>query len=174
MWIAISVRLPAGPVAVAAVKRTDVVKRRLSRAGALCRGFPTSAAATTAVEFGIVAPFLFAILFGMIGFGTQYAARIALVYAASEGGRAAVGGLSNHEREILGRAAINSSLTAFSPLVDVNKANVDFVFTQESNDEKVSITITYSDTRFAHLPFIPDLTTLTPVTVDYYVTDPSG
>jgi Flp pilus assembly protein TadG len=150
------------------------MKRCPSRAGALCRAFPFDKAATTAVEFGIVAPFLFAILFGLIGFGTQYAARIALTYAASEGGRAAVAGLNDAERESLARAAINNSLTALSPLVDPSKAVVSFDTSQESADEKITITIAYSDTRFAHLPFLPDLTSLAPVSVDYYVVDPTG
>lgn len=150
------------------------MRRIYSGAGPLCRGFSHSVSATTAVEFGIVAPLLFAILFGLIGFGTQFATRIALTYAASEGGRAAVGGLTDSERENLARAAINDSLTALSPLVDVGKAVVSFDATQESSDHKIAITIAYSDTRFAHLPFIPDLTSLAPITVDYYVTDPSG
>ena len=47
-------------------------------AGAL--GFLHGSAATTAVEFGIVAPLLFAIMFGLIGFGTQFATRIALTH----------------------------------------------------------------------------------------------
>lgn len=141
-------------------------------AGAL--GFLHGSAATTAVEFGIVAPLLFAIMFGLIGFGTQFATRIALTYAASEGGRAAVGGLTDAERESLARGAIADTLTALSPLVDVAKATVTFDTSQESTDQKIAITIAYSDTRFAHLPFIPDLTALNPVTVDYYVTDPSG
>jgi Flp pilus assembly protein TadG len=152
----------------------DGMRRFLSSAGAAWRGFLSSKFATTAVEFGIIAPFLFAILFGLIGFGTQYAARIALTYAASEGGRAAVGGLTDAERESLARAAIQDSLTALSPLIDVSKTVVSFDASQESSDHKIAITIAYSDTRFAHLPFIPDLTSLAPVTVDYYVTDPSG
>ena len=158
----------------AAVNRVAVMKRRLFHAGPLRVGFPQNEAATTAVEFGIIAPFLFAILFGLIGFGTHYAARIALTHAASEGGRAAVGGLTDGERESLARAAINDSLTALSPLIDVSKAVVSFDTSQESSDRKIAITIAYSDGRFAHLPFIPDLTSLAPVTVDYYVTDPSG
>jgi Flp pilus assembly protein TadG len=150
------------------------MKLRSPRAGSPCRGFMRSRTATTAVEFGIVAPFLFAILFGMIGFGIQYAARIALTYAASEGGRAAVAGLTDAERESLARTAINNTLTALSPLVDPSKAIVTFDTSLESSDEKISISIAYSDARFAHLPFIPDLTSLNPVAVDYYVVDPSG
>jgi Flp pilus assembly protein TadG len=138
------------------------------------RGFRRSVAATTAVEFGIVAPLLFAILFGMIGFGTQFATRIALTYAASEGGRAAVSGLSDTERESLALSAINNTLTALSPLVEVGNAVVSFDTSQESTDEKIAITIAYTDTRFANLPFLPNMTALAPITVDYYVTDPSS
>ena len=38
----------------------------------------------------------------------------------------------------------------------------------------VSVTIAYSDTRFAQMPFMPNLSSLSPVQVSYYVTDPSG
>src|SRR5262249_13062672 len=147
---------------------------RRDRVLAEASGFLHGSTATTAVEFGIVAPLLFAIMFGLIGFGTQFATRIALTYAASEGGRAAVGGLTDGEPESLARAAITDPLTALSPLVNVAEATVTFDTSQEASDQKIAITIAYSDTRFAHLPFIPDLTTLDPVTVDYYVTDPSG
>jgi len=68
--------------------------------------------ATTAVEFGIVAPLLFAVMFGILAFGLQFATRLAVTYAATEGGRAAVGGLSDTERESLARAAITRALTA--------------------------------------------------------------
>jgi len=150
------------------------MKRRLSHAGSLWRGVLHGTAATTAVEFGVVAPLLFAILFGLIGFGDKYATRIALTYAAAEGGRAAIGGLTDAERESLARTAIANSLTALSPLVDPGDAVVTVDLSQESADQKISISIAYNDTRFAHLPFLPDLTALAPVTVDYYVTDPSG
>jgi Flp pilus assembly protein TadG len=130
--------------------------------------------ATTAVEFGIVAPLLFAVMFGILAFGIQFATRIAVTYAATEGGRAAVGGLSDSERESLARAAINRALTALSPLVDPSKAAVNVVQASVSNDRKIDISITYNDARFASLPFVPDFSTLNPVTVEYYVTDPSG
>jgi Flp pilus assembly protein TadG len=130
--------------------------------------------ATSAVEFAVVAPLLFAVLFGILGFGVQYATRIALVYAASEGGRAAVTGLTDTERTSLATSAVSNTLTALSPLVDPNKARVTVNLAQESSDEKVSISIAYSDTRFANLPFLPDLSNLAPISVNYYVTDPSG
>lgn len=136
--------------------------------------FRDANAGTTAVEFAIVAPLLFGIMFGIIGFGLQYATRIALTYAASEGGRAAVAGLSDVERESLARTAIANTLATLSPLVDATKATVSVDLTEEASDRKIAIGIAYSDARFAKLPFIPDFTTLNPVTVSYYVTDPSG
>lgn len=143
-------------------------------AGRSMNRFPQDETATTAVEFAIVAPFLFAILFGIIGFGVQFATRVALTYAATEGGRAAVSGLSDTERDSLARTAISNTLTALSPLVIASKATITVDMTAEASDEKIAISIAYSDTRFANLPFIPDLTSLAPVTVTYYVTDPSG
>lgn len=129
--------------------------------------------ATTAIEFAIIAPLLFAILFGIVGFGVQYARRIALTYAATEGGQAAVAGLSDQERSSLAQNAVTNTLNALAPLVDPSKALVSVDFSQEASDEQVAITISYSDNRLAELPFLPNLSNLKPVTVDFYVTDPS-
>jgi Flp pilus assembly protein TadG len=113
-------------------------------------------------------------MFGIMGFGLQFATRIALTYAATEGGRAAVAGLDDAERESLARAAIIKALTALTPLVDVGKASISFDSTDEPTDQKIDIGITYNDTRFATLPFVPSFNSQSPVTVTYYVTDPSG
>jgi len=145
-----------------------------SRTGGACRRWRGNDRGTTAVEFGIVAPLLFAVMFGILAFGIQFATRIAVTYAATEGGRAAVGGLDDTERESLARAAITRVLTTLSPLVDPAEAAVTVVQVDVASDHKIDIRITYNDTRFASLPFVPDLSTLNPVTVEYYVTDPSG
>jgi Flp pilus assembly protein TadG len=150
------------------------MRRTSSAAGKPCRRFPDDDRATTAVEFAIVMPLLFAVMFGLIGFGVQFATRIALTYAATEGGRAAVAGLDDSERQSLAETAIANTLSALSPLVDSSKADVTVDLSQESSDEKITISIAYSDDRFATLPFLPDFTSLNPVTVAYYVTDPSG
>ncbi|HEY4266494.1 MAG TPA: TadE/TadG family type IV pilus assembly protein [Micropepsaceae bacterium] len=138
------------------------------------RGFRQNCRATTAVEFAIIAPFLFAIMFGIIGFGMQFATRIALTYAATEGGRAAVAGLTDDEREALARGAINKALTALDPLIKLGYATISFDMTAEATDQKIDIGIAYNDTRFAVLPFVPNFNNQAPVTVSYYVTDPSG
>jgi Flp pilus assembly protein TadG len=129
---------------------------------------------TVSIEFAILVPVFLAILFGIIVFGIQYATRIALTYAASEGGRAAVAGLSDDERKLLANAAISDALTALSPLVDPAKATVSVDLSDESSGEEVTISIAYNDVRFAALPFVPQLGNLAPVTVSYFVTDPSG
>jgi Flp pilus assembly protein TadG len=129
---------------------------------------------TVSIEFAILVPVFLAILFGIIVFGVQYATRIALTYAASEGGRAAVAGLSDDERKLLANAAITDALTALSPLVDPAKATVSVDLSDESSGEEVTISIAYNDVRFAALPFVPQLGNLAPVTVSYFVTDPSG
>jgi Flp pilus assembly protein TadG len=139
----------------------------------LCRRFGNDGHATTAIEFAIIAPLLFAILFGIVGFGVQYATRIALTYAAAEGGRAAVAGLDDADRISLAETAISNTLAALSPLINSSNASVSVNLSEETSDEEISITIAYSDTRFAELPFLPNLANLNPVTVDYYVTDPS-
>lgn len=83
-------------------------------------------------------------------------------------------GLDDSERQSLAETAIANTLSALSPLVDSSKAAVTVDLSQESSDEKITISIAYSDDRFATLPFLPDFTSLNPVTVAYYVTDPSG
>jgi Flp pilus assembly protein TadG len=139
-----------------------------------CRRLPDDICGTISVEFALLAPVLFAIMFGILGFGMQYSTRIALTYAASEGGRAAVAGLSDNERETLARNAIENTLKALSPLVDATKAQVSFQMVADQNNTEVDISIAYNDTRFAQIPFLPDFSNLAPVSVSYFITDPSG
>lgn len=140
----------------------------------VCRHLPGNTAGTVSIEFAILIPIFLAILFGIIVFGTQYATRIALTYAAAEGGRAAVAGLDSDERKTLAKQAISNALNALDPLVDPDEAVVTVDLAQAGQQEQITISIAYSDNRFATLPFVPSLNNLSPVTVNYYVTDPSG
>lgn len=141
---------------------------------------PGDSRGTVSIEFAILLPVFLAILFGIIVFGIQYTTRIALTYAASEGGRAAVAGLTDDERKILATTAIENTLNAFAPLVNPAKAIIPPPVIKPANlpngmsGEEIFISITYNDTRFAALPFVPQLGNLAPVTVSYFVTDPSG
>jgi Flp pilus assembly protein TadG len=129
--------------------------------------------ATVSIEFAILAPVFFAIMFGVVMFGAEYATRIALTYAAAEGGRAAVSGLSDSERESLATTAIQDTLNAFSPLIESANAVITVNTASESSSEEITISIAYTDDRFANLPFVPQMSSLPPVTVSYFVTDPS-
>ncbi len=50
----------------------------LAALGRTAHAFAVEQRATTAVEFAVIAPLFFAILFGVIVFGLQYSTRIAV------------------------------------------------------------------------------------------------
>lgn len=126
------------------------------------------------IEFAVLLPVFLALLFGMIVFGIQYSVRIALTYAAAEGGRAAVAGLDDPERQALALAAVQRTLQSLAPLVDPAEADIQIAFAAEGNGEEITVNIGYSDNRFARLPFVPTVEGLSPVSVTYLVTDPLG
>jgi Flp pilus assembly protein TadG len=126
------------------------------------------------IEFAVLLPVFLALLFGMIVFGIQYSVRIALTYAAAEGGRAAVAGLDDPERQALALAAVQRTLQSLAPLVDPAEADIQIAFAAEGDGEEITVNIGYNDNRFARLPFVPAIEGLSPVSVTYLVTDPLG
>ena len=126
------------------------------------------------IEFAVLLRVFLALLFGMIVFGIQYSVRIALTYAAAEGGRAAVAGLDDPERQALALAAVQRTLQSLAPLVDPDEADIQIAFAAEDDGEEITVNIGYSDNRFARLPFVPAVEGLSPVSVTYLVTDPLG
>lgn len=141
---------------------------------ALFRRLHVHIGGSVSIEFAVLLPVLLALLFGVIVFGVQYSARIALTYAAAEGGRAAVAGLDDSERQALALAAVQRTLQSLSPLIDPLKAQAQVVFADQADGEQITVSIAYSDTRFARLPFVPTLDGLAPVAVSYLVADPQG
>lgn len=132
------------------------------------------ASGTVSIEFAVLFPIFLALLFGVIVFGAQYSVRIALTYAAAEGGRAAMAGLDDAERRMLASAAVQGTLESLAPLVDPAEADIQIAFANQDDGEEITVSIGYSDHRFARLPFVPSLEGLAPVTVRYLVTDPLG
>jgi len=130
---------------------------------------------TVAVEFAFVLVMLLTILFGIIAFGFQFAARVALSYAVAEGGRAAMVGLSSTERQSLANSAVVQVLTNLSPLIDPTRATI-AVTSQgmTANGEAIKVSIVYSDSRFNLFPFLPNLNTASAVQTTFFVADPSG
>lgn len=147
--------------------------------GGIARAAPRLVAdekGTAAIEFAMVASVFLMLLFGIMAFGFQFATRIALSYAVAEGGRAAVAGIDFAEQKQLGEAAMIHALNAYSPLIDPSKAApsvADDGVTAEGL-HKLLISIGYSDTRFAILPFVPDMSDLPPVRTTFIVSDPAG
>lgn len=130
---------------------------------------------TVAVEFALVLVLFLSILFGIIAFGFQFAARIALSYAVAEGGRSAVAGLTSTERQSRATAAVDRVLTSFSPLIDPGRATVS-VSSQGATPqgEAIEIDIDYEDDRFNIFPFLPALDATNSVKTVFLVADPSG
>lgn len=130
---------------------------------------------TVAVEFAFVLVLFLSILFGIIAFGFQFAARIALSYAVAEGGRSAIAGLTSLERQSLATTAINRVLTSFSPLIDPARATVLVTSQgQTPQGEAIEIDIGYQDDRFNVFPFLPVLSATSSVQTIFLVGDPSG
>lgn len=129
---------------------------------------------SVAIEFAFVAAVFLAILFGIISYGFQFATRIALSYAVTEGGRAAVAGLDASQRETYATNAINRALVAYSPLIDPASAALDFQETEDTQGNRLLVRIDYTDTRFSLLPFIPTPEATMRVETTFVVTDPSG
>lgn len=66
-----------------------------------------------AIEFAIVAPFLLALMFGILGYGMYFGAVHGVQQLAAEAARAAIAGLSNAERKALAEAAVMRSAASY-------------------------------------------------------------
>jgi Flp pilus assembly protein TadG len=130
---------------------------------------------TVAIEFAFVLVMFLSILFGIIAFGFQFAARVALSYAVAEGGRAAEVGLSSAERQSLANSAVSNVLTSFSPLIQPSKATIAVSSQgQTANGEAILVSVSYSDSRFNVFPFMPSLNAASAVQTTFFIADPSG
>lgn len=129
---------------------------------------------SVAIEFAFIAAVFLTILFGIMSYGFQFATRIALSYAVTEGGRAAVAGLDGAERETYATAAMTRALDAYSPLVDPALAQMTFTQGTSAAGDTLEIGIDYTDARFSFLPFVPTPEETIRVETTFVVADPSG
>jgi Flp pilus assembly protein TadG len=130
---------------------------------------------TVAIEFAFVLVVFLVLLFGIVAFGFQFAARIALSYAVAEGGRSAVAGLSSAERQSRAETAVTRVLDSFAPLIDPTKAQISVTSEGETSDgEAILIAVTYNDDRFNVFPFMPNINATRAVETTFLVADPSG
>lgn len=130
---------------------------------------------SVAVEFAFIAAIFLAILFGTISYGIQFATRIALSYAVTEGGRAAVAGLDDAERTQRATDAVYEVIDAYGPLIDRGGVSLLDPDWRDMDVGRVGeIAIEYTDTRFSFLPFIPTPQETIRVQTTFVVADPSG
>jgi Flp pilus assembly protein TadG len=78
---------------------------------------------TAAVEFAIVAPVLFALVFGIICYGTILGTYHGVQELASEAARASVGGLSDQERSQLAQSFVQANAGAYA-FIDPTKVTI--------------------------------------------------
>jgi Flp pilus assembly protein TadG len=107
-----------------------------------------------AVEFSLIAPFLLAMLLGIMGFGSYLGYAHSLQTVASEAARAAVAGLDSAERVTIATAAAQRSIAA-SPLLRPNAVTIETG--QDTGDPDLfTVTLRY-DLNATLLSLIPPL-----------------
>jgi len=132
------------------------------------RAFVRRAAAaeegTASVEFALVAVLFLTFLFGVVAYGIQFASRLAIAQAASEGARASIAGLTDAERIGYATAAAQAVLDSYGGLVDPAATTV--VAAPVAGDaSRFRVTVTHDLGAFALaqlVPFVPvpmDVTT---------------
>lgn len=100
---------------------------------------------SSAVEFAIVAPFLFLTLFSLIAYGIYLSAAHSVQQIAADAARTAVAGLNEAEREQLVRDFISKS-TMNHALLDMKNIALD-VKADPANPNQFTVTIDYDATN---------------------------
>jgi hypothetical protein len=86
------------------------------RPRALAECAPRSAGGATAVEFAIVAPVLLMLLFGILVYGGYFLMSHSVQQLANDAARAAVGGMTDAERQQLAAGTLASELPTYGYL----------------------------------------------------------
>lgn len=127
------------------------------------RRFRDSEAATSAIEFALIAPVLLLMMFGIIAYGYIFGVYHNLQQMASEAARASVAGLNDVERDMLARAFIGANARSY-PLLDPAKLRVATVPGGLSNQSfEVAVAYDMSQTVFQRLA---ELVALPPLQVE--------
>lgn len=98
-----------------------------------------------ALEFAIVAPLFFLVIFTMIGYGIYLSATHAIQQIAADAARTAVAGLSATERKSLANTFIQSTTLDYA-FIDRDKLTID-VEDDASNLNQFTVTIAYDSSE---------------------------
>jgi len=85
----------------------------------------SSTEGTSALEFAIVAPIFFTLVFGILIYGYYFASLSMLNHIAYESARATVTGLSDDERSMLAHARATELIDALDGFIDADAVEVD-------------------------------------------------
>ncbi|MBE7211154.1 MAG: pilus assembly protein [Gluconacetobacter diazotrophicus] len=110
-----------------------------------------------AVEFALIAPLLFMLVLGILGWGQFLLAETAVSAAAQEAARASVGGLSTAERISLATAAARSVMASYSTFLDASKITVTTspASATASSSPLFGVTVTYTMASSAITSLVP-------------------
>lgn len=86
--------------------------------------FRTDAAATSAIEFAMLAPIFILLLLGMVAYGIYFGASHSVQQIAADAARTAIAGLDQTERKALVTDFIAHDVTGY-PFVNASKLTVD-------------------------------------------------
>jgi len=152
--------------------------RVYARARALVTGGRRKETGAAALEFALIAPLLFALLFGIIGYGYMLSFRQGISQGAAEGARAAAVEFNSANRSTVAMAALNRSLESYGVSCvgtslkknsqTVGSCSVD-IDTCENNATKTcaSVSVSYAYRDHPLLPSFPGLGGTMPEDLDY-------
>jgi Flp pilus assembly protein TadG len=85
----------------------------------------TDAGGASALEFAIVAPVFFMLVFGILIYGYYFASMSMLNHIAYESARATISGLSDDERSVLALARANELIGGLDGFIDSGSIQID-------------------------------------------------
>ncbi len=121
------------------------------------RSFMLDKRGTAAIEFAIVLPVFFAILFGIIAYGSYLSVVHGVQQLTAEAARASVGGLTDAERASIALTSINTNVSSYlflsAPQLTLSSAATD------PSTSTFSVTVKYDASNM----FVFNLPTIVPM-----------
>lgn len=109
-----------------------------------------------ALEFILIAPALFALIFIIVLYSFYFAAVMGVRQAAAEGARAAVAGISISQREELAKNRADAVINAYGPLLAAGEgAKVEATTGDSVETFKVKVTYNISESALYDYSFLP-------------------
>lgn len=91
----------------------------------LLNRFGADASGTSAIEFAIVAPLFFMLVFGIIIYGYYFATMSAVHHVAYEAARATISGFTDAERSALAQARASTAVSFYGGFLDSGAITMD-------------------------------------------------